>query len=50
MFAIRHGVVGALARQLLTLTLITVSISILVHGISIRPLMKWYARQPVAPE
>lgn len=50
MFAIRHGVVGALARQLLTLTLITVSISILVHGISLRPLMKWYARQPVAPE
>ncbi|OHX19198.1 cation:proton antiporter [Chromobacterium sphagni] len=45
MFAIGHGVAGQLARQLLTLTLLTVAASIVAHGISVRPLMRWYARQ-----
>jgi len=43
MFAIRHGVTGAL--ELVTLTLVTVAVSILVHGVSARPLMKWYVRR-----
>ena len=45
MFAIRHGVTGPLAQQLITLTLVTVAVSIVVHGVSVRPLMKWYVRR-----
>ncbi|HEY0296998.1 MAG TPA: sodium:proton antiporter [Bordetella sp.] len=44
MFAIHHGVSKPLAGQLITLTLAMVSVSILVHGVSMRPLMKWYGR------
>lgn len=45
MFAIHHGVTGPLARELVTLTLVTVAVSILVHGVSVRPLMKRYVRR-----
>jgi len=45
MFAIHHGVTGPLAQELVTLTLVTVAASILVHGVSVRPLMKWYVRR-----
>lgn len=49
-FAIRHGVSGALAQELVTLSLVTVAVSILVHGVSVRPLMQWYVRRrSVAP-
>lgn len=44
MYALHHGVSGPLAQELVTITLATVAISIFVHGISARPLMKWYAR------
>ncbi len=44
MFAIRHGLNPHLAQQLITLTLVTVTVSIVVHGMSVLPLMKWYAR------
>jgi len=40
MFAIRHGVTGPLAQQLITFTLVTVAASIVVHGISVTPLMR----------
>lgn len=43
MFALNHGVTGPLAQGLLNLTLVTVVASILVHGISVLPLMTWYA-------
>ncbi|HTR10608.1 MAG TPA: hypothetical protein VMJ11_28895 [Paraburkholderia sp.] len=46
MFAIRHGVSESLAKQLITLTLAMVSASIFAHGMSMRPLMKWYGRRP----
>jgi NhaP-type Na+/H+ or K+/H+ antiporter len=36
MFAIDYGVTGALAQELVTLTLVTVVASILVHGVSVR--------------
>lgn len=42
MFALHHGVAGPLAQQLLALTLGVVAASILVHGLSARPLMHWY--------
>lgn len=43
MFALDHGVIGPLARDLVSLSLLTVATSILVHGISALPLMTWYA-------
>jgi NhaP-type Na+/H+ or K+/H+ antiporter len=49
LFAIRHGVSGALAQELITLTLASVAISILVHGVSMRPLLRWYVRRIPAP-
>jgi NhaP-type Na+/H+ or K+/H+ antiporter len=49
MFAIRHGVAGPLAQQLITFTLMTVAGSILVHGVSVTPLMRRYLRRKAAP-
>jgi sodium/hydrogen antiporter len=49
MFAIRHGVTGPLAQQLITFTLVTVAASILVHGMSVKPLMQRYVRRTTAP-
>jgi NhaP-type Na+/H+ or K+/H+ antiporter len=43
MYALHHGVTGALAEQLVSLTLVTVAVSIFAHGVSARPLMAWYA-------
>jgi NhaP-type Na+/H+ or K+/H+ antiporter len=40
MFAIRQGVDPGLAEQLVTITLVTVAASILLHGASVRPLLK----------
>ena len=45
MFAIRHGVTGPLAQQLITFTLVTVAASIVVHGVSATPLMNRYLRR-----
>ena len=41
MFAIQHGLPQPLALRLIELTLIVVTLSILVHGISVKPLM-WH--------
>jgi len=40
MYAIQHGLPQDLALQLMQLTLIVVTLSILLHGISVKPLMK----------
>lgn len=48
MFALNHGVAGALAQQFVALTLVAVTASILAHGITVRPVMKWYARGEAA--
>ena len=45
MLALRRGVSLPLAEQLITLTLTVVSVSILAHGVSMRPLMRWYGRR-----
>lgn len=42
MFAISHGLPDALARQLSALTLSVVAASILLHGVSVTPLMRRY--------
>lgn len=44
MYAINHGVAGDLADQLTALTLSVVVTSILLHGISVTPLMAAYER------
>ena len=45
-FALNHGLMGAVAVQITALTLTTVMTSIILHGISVTPLMKYYS----APE
>jgi len=44
MFAISQGINELLAQQLVALTLLTVVASILVHGVSVPVLMRWYMR------
>ena len=43
-YAIEHGLPEDLAQRLVGLTLVTVTVSILVHGISVTPLMRCYSR------
>jgi len=47
MYAIQHGLPEKLALELIQLTLIVVALSILVHGISVKPLMHqfWLTRK-----
>lgn len=45
MFALNHGLSGPLADQAIVLTLSTVAASIVVHGISVTPLMNLYTRR-----
>ncbi len=40
MYAIQHGLAEPLALQLIQLTLIVVVLSILLHGVSVKPMMK----------
>ena len=47
MYAIQHGLPEKLALEMIQLTLIVVTLSILVHGISVKPMMQrfWVARK-----
>jgi NhaP-type Na+/H+ or K+/H+ antiporter len=45
MYAINHGLPRALADQLVAITLVVVTTSIVLHGISVTPLMMLYARR-----
>ena len=45
MYAIQHGLPQPLALQLVHFTLIVVTLSILLHGISVKPLMANFARR-----
>lgn len=46
MYAIAHGISEGPARELITITLATITVSILIHGASVTPLMNWHhARQ-----
>ncbi len=42
LFAINHGLERGLAQQLLSITLVVVVCSVLVHGVSVTPLMRRY--------
>lgn len=45
MYAVNHGLPEALGEQLVTITLTVVAASIVLHGVSVTPLMRWYARR-----
>lgn len=42
-YALSHGVPGPAARVLVDVTLVVVAGSIVLHGISVTPLMRWYS-------
>jgi sodium/hydrogen antiporter len=46
MYAIQHGLPEDLAREMIQLTLIVVTLSILAHGTSVKPLMSRFWRPP----
>ncbi len=48
LYAIRHDISNALAEQLLSLVIAVVVASVVVHGISVTPLMKRYERRKSA--
>ena len=48
MYAIQHGLPETLALQLIQLTLIVVTLSIILHGISVKPMMRHFWRRNVA--
>lgn len=45
LYAVRQGLAPDVAATLVTLTLWTVAASIVVHGLTAGPLMKWYVAQ-----
>ncbi len=45
MYAIQHGLPETLALQMIQLTLIVVTLSILLHGVSVKPLMGYFWRR-----
>lgn len=45
MFAIGRGLPADLAETLTRLTLAAVAVSVVVHGVSVTPLMNWYGRR-----
>jgi NhaP-type Na+/H+ or K+/H+ antiporter len=45
MYAIEHGLPKPLALQLVQLTLIVVTLSILLHGFSVKPLLGMFRRR-----
>jgi NhaP-type Na+/H+ or K+/H+ antiporter len=49
-FALHQGVAPGVARELAALTLTTVTASIIMHGISVTPLMQFYSRRQRAAE
>ncbi len=50
MFAETHGLDDGFSDLLLGLVLTTIAVSIVVHGVSVTPLMKWYSRRSDAEE
>ncbi|CAN5783053.1 cation:proton antiporter [soil metagenome] len=44
MFAIQHSLPPEFAARLISLTLGVIAVSVVLHGISVTPLMKWYQR------
>ena len=49
-YAIQHGLPTGLARELIQLTLVVITLSILLHGTSVKPLLNLLWRKPVERE
>jgi sodium/hydrogen antiporter len=49
-YAVRHGLDPALVERIVALVLTAVAVSIVVHGISVTPLMRHYRRTQTAPQ
>jgi NhaP-type Na+/H+ or K+/H+ antiporter len=47
-YAIQHGLPTSLARELIQLTLVVITMSILLHGTSVKPLLNRLWRKPAA--
>ena len=45
MFALNHGLPDDLTSELLSITLTTIAVSIVAHGITVTPLMDWYQKR-----
>ena len=45
MFAETHGLADGFSELLLGLVLVTIAASVLVHGVSVTPVMAWYSRR-----
>ena len=45
MFALNNGLSGAMADRTISITLLAVAASIIVHGVSVTPLMAFYGRR-----
>ena len=48
MYAIEHGLTGSSAQLLTSLTLAVIAASVIVHGVSVTPLMGRYSDSPTA--
>ena len=46
MYAVNKGLPEALATQLIALTISVIAVSVIVHGVSVTPLMTWYHSRP----
>jgi NhaP-type Na+/H+ or K+/H+ antiporter len=44
-YAIGHGVPTELGRVIADLVIVTLAVSVLVHGVSVTPVMEWYAKR-----
>jgi NhaP-type Na+/H+ or K+/H+ antiporter len=44
-YALEHGLVGGAADEIVALTLATIAVSVVVHGVSVTPLMNRYDRR-----
>ena len=44
MYAENHGLPDGVARPVLVLVLLTIAVSVVVHGVSVTPVMGWYRR------
>jgi len=45
MFALNNGLSGAMADRMISITLLAVAASIILHGVSVTPLMAFYGRR-----
>lgn len=45
MYAETHGLYDGFADRLLGLVLVTIAASVVVHGLSVTPVMRWYSRR-----